>query len=56
VRAEVDGLQAKQPDEAASYFKKAREQWDEMQKTTEKKDDQRHWHLLAAWRHRELKK
>ena len=54
VRAELAGERAKKPEDAEPLFKKAREQWDELKKATEKED--RHWHLLAAWRYREMKK
>jgi hypothetical protein len=57
VRAEVAAEKTKAPDDPEPLLKKAREQWDELKKATDKDDpQQRYWHLLAAWRYRELKK
>ncbi len=55
VRSELVAEKAKDADDADKQRTKARNQWEELKKTADATGENRRWHVLAAWRWRELR-
>ncbi len=55
VRSELAAEKAKVADEAEKLRTRSRTQWEELKKSAEATGENRRWHVLAAWRWRELR-
>lgn len=55
VRAEIAAERTKTPEDPEPFLVRARNQWDELKKAGEVKDELRSWYLLGAWRGREIR-
>ncbi len=55
VRSELAVDKLKDPDDAGKHRANARNQWEDLKKSTDTTGENRRWHVLAAWRWRELR-